>query len=105
MARPPPPSTGGDRAARRRAARSPEAGARAAPTEQDRRDAIEARIVAVVIVAAMVLWLGGLWLGGHFGWEARYAFLIDFAAIAAFVWSMVVMWRIWRRQASRSRSK
>jgi len=57
----------------------------------------EARLVAVVLAITMVLWMGGQWLGGRMGWETRFVFLLDLAAIAAFVWSLVVTWRIWRR--------
>ena len=74
--------------------------ARRHPTEAERRDAVHARLAATVIVVAMVLWLGLSWLGGRLGWDARYAFLIDLAAIAAFVWALAVTWRIWQRRRS-----
>lgn len=61
-------------------------------------DAAQMRLVAVVIAAAMVLWLALNWAGGHYGWAAKWAFLIDLAAIGAFVWSLLVTWRIWRRR-------
>ena len=77
----------------------------AAPTPADLRDGREARQVAVVMIATMALWLGGLWLGGHFGWAERFAFLFDFAALAGFVWVVVVMIRMWRRQSSRAGGK
>ncbi len=70
------------------------------PTEAERRDAGQARLAAAVIAATMILWLGLSWLGGRLGWEARYAFLIDLAAIAAFVWALAVTWRIWQRRRS-----
>lgn len=60
------------------------------------RMARQARLVAIVIAVTMLAWMGAQWAGGRFGWEARYAFLFDFAAIAAFVWAMVVTWQIWR---------
>ncbi|MRX50600.1 hypothetical protein GI374_09105 [Paracoccus sp. S-4012] len=69
-----------------------------APTEAERRDAGQARLVAVVMTAAMVLWLGLSWLGGRLGWDPAFAFLFDLAAIAAFVWSLAVTWRIWQRR-------
>jgi hypothetical protein len=52
--------------------------------------------VGIVLAATMMLWLGAQWLGGQMGWETRYVFLFDFAAIAAFVWAMVVTYQIWR---------
>ncbi|MEZ5778447.1 MAG: DUF5337 family protein [Paracoccaceae bacterium] len=58
----------------------------------------EARMVAVVIAATMILWLGAQWLGRREGWDASYAFLFDLAALAAFFWAMVAIWRIWQRQ-------
>lgn len=70
------------------------------PTEQDRSDARESRIVALVIAATVLLWLGAQWLGGRMGWDASYVFLADLAAIAAFIWALVVTWRIWQRQKS-----
>ena len=67
------------------------------PEPEDRSLAREARMVAVVIAATMLLWLGAQWLGGKGGWDARYVFLFDLAALAAFFWALVVIWRIWRR--------
>ncbi|MGR3454009.1 DUF5337 domain-containing protein [Pseudooceanicola sp.] len=54
------------------------------------------RIAAVVIAVTMVVWLVGTALVPWMGWEARYVFLIDMAAIAAFLWVFVVIWQIWR---------
>ncbi|MBC7141984.1 MAG: DUF5337 domain-containing protein [Rhodobacteraceae bacterium] len=68
------------------------------PEPEDRSLAREARMVAVVIAATMLLWLGAQWLGGKEGWDARYVFLFDLAALAAFFWALVVTWRIWQRQ-------
>lgn len=68
------------------------------PGQEDMRLAKEARLVAVVIALTMILWLGAQWLGGKAGWETRFVFLFDLAALAAFIWAMVVTWRIWRRQ-------
>lgn len=56
----------------------------------------QARLVAFVLAGTMLLWLGAQWLGGAMGWQPRFAFLFDFAALAAFVWAMVVTYRIWR---------
>ena len=56
----------------------------------------QGRLVAVVIALTLVGWVGGQWLGARFGWDARYVFLFDFAALAAFFWALVVTYRIWR---------
>ena len=60
--------------------------------------AAQARLVALVIAVTMILWLGAQWLGGRLGWETRFAFLFDLAAMAAFVWALVVTYRIWRKR-------
>ena len=67
------------------------------PGREDMALARDARLVAVVIAATMMLWLGAQWLGGRAGWDSRYVFLFDLAALAAFVWALVATWRIWRR--------
>lgn len=54
------------------------------------------RLVATVIIVTMVLWMGASVLGGRLGLEARYAFLIDLAALAAFGWALVVLFWTWR---------
>jgi hypothetical protein len=69
-----------------------------APQDEDRQLAREARMVAVVIAATMLIWLGAQWLGGQRGWDPSLVFLFDLAALAAFFWALVVIWRIWRRQ-------
>lgn len=62
------------------------------------RDSAQMRLAAVVIAAAMIGWLVLNLAGQHYGWAPRWAYLIDLAAIGAFVWSLLVTWRIWRRR-------
>ena len=64
--------------------------------ERARARAAKMRLVGSVIALTALVWLGAQWLGGKLGWEARYVFLFDFAAIAALVWSLVVTFQIWR---------
>ena len=64
----------------------------------DRRLAGQARLAAVVIAATMILWMGAQWLGGELGLPARYVFLFDLMALAAFLWALVVTWTIWRKR-------
>lgn len=68
----------------------------AAPKGRDHALVREAQMVAVVIAATAILWLGAQWLvePGN-----RLMFLFDLAALAAFIWALVVTWRIWRRSA------
>ncbi len=66
--------------------------------DQDRKDAYQTRLVALVIAGTMIFWFGAQWLGGVMGLQPRFAFLADFAALAGFIWALVVTLRIWRRR-------
>ena len=57
-----------------------------------------ARVVALVLVAAMGSWLGLQWLGGAMGWPPGLAFALDLAALAAFAWALAATYGIWRRR-------
>ncbi len=65
-------------------------------TSKDEQLARKARVVAVVIAATMVMWMGAQWLGGKTGMETRFAFLFDLAALAALFWALIVTYQIWR---------
>lgn len=65
---------------------------------RDRQTARQARVVAMVIAATMILWMVAQWVGGELGLEARYAFLFDFLALAGFMWAMIVTYQIWRKR-------
>ena len=56
----------------------------------------QARLVAIVLIATVVLWLGAQKVGGEMGWPPKFVLLFDFAALAGFVWALVVTYRIWR---------
>ena len=66
------------------------------PDPKDQWRAAQARLVALVLAGTMILWMGAQWLGGQMGWDTRYVFLFDFAAIAAFFSALVVTYQIWR---------
>lgn len=57
---------------------------------------VQARLAAFVLAGTMILWMAAQWLGGQLGWPVRFVFLFDMLAGAAFVWTMVVTWRLWR---------
>ena len=65
-------------------------------TERERRQAKTARMVALVLCATVVLWLALQWVGGRLGWAPRFVFLFDLAALAAFLWAMIVTIGLWR---------
>jgi hypothetical protein len=64
--------------------------------DRDRRMARKGRTVGVVIAATMLIWMAAQWLGAQMEWPIRFVFLFDLAAIAAFVWALVVTYQIWR---------
>lgn len=66
--------------------------------EQEMQLARQARMVAIVIAVTMIAWLGAQWLGREMGLAGRYALLFDLAALAAFFWSLVVIFQIWRKR-------
>ena len=63
-------------------------------------DARRVRLIAAVLMATMVAWMLASWAGGFYGWPARWAFLFDFLALAAFAWALIVTWRLWRARRS-----
>lgn len=69
-----------------------------ARTDPEERRAAEARKLALTLVATMGLWLGAQYLGAAMGWDGRIALAFDFAALAAFTWTLVGTYRIWRQR-------
>lgn len=55
-----------------------------------------ARVASIVILVTMVIWMGASWIGGQIGLPTRYAFLFDFAALAALFWALVVLFQVWK---------
>lgn len=62
----------------------------------DIRTARKARMVGIVMAVTMVLWMGLQYAGGRLGLPARFVFLFDLAALAAFFWALVVVFQIWK---------
>lgn len=69
------------------------------PEEQAR--VMQARTAAIVVAATMVLWIGANFAGRQMGLPVRYVFLIDFVALAAFFWALVVGVRLWRARQTK----
>ena len=65
-------------------------------TAREQSLARRTRVAAMVIAATMLLWMGAQFVGGRIGLAPRFAFLFDLAAIAAFVWAMIVLYQIRR---------
>ncbi len=56
------------------------------------------RLASIVILVAMLGWMSITFLGGKIGLPVRFAFLADFAALAAFAWALIVLFRVWRQR-------
>ena len=70
------------------------------PPDRDEELALarQGRYAALVIAGAALLWLAAQALAPAVGLTTRYALLIDLFALAAFVWALIVTYRIWRRR-------
>ncbi|MEO0357267.1 MAG: DUF5337 domain-containing protein [Pseudomonadota bacterium] len=69
--------------------------------DHDTRNARKGQTAALVIAGAMVFWLLANVFGPQWGLPIKYAFLIDFAVMAAMIWALVLTYQIWRaRQTS-----
>lgn len=60
------------------------------------QNARKGRVAAIVIAVSMMLWIAAQALGRRLGLPDHYAFLFDFAALAALLWALVVTYQIWR---------
>jgi len=58
----------------------------------------QGKLAAVVVAVTAVLWLALQWIAPQLGLAGNYAYLIDFFALAAFAWAIIVGVRIWRRR-------
>ena len=68
-------------------------------TNPDPKMLLQARLtrrVALVIAGTMVLWLLLQLIGAQYGWPLRYALLVDMAAMAGFIWALIVTYQLWR---------
>ncbi|GLT10562.1 DUF5337 domain-containing protein [Sulfitobacter sp. PR48] len=64
--------------------------------QSDKAQSRKGQTVALVIAGTMLIWLAANWAGPALGLPGRYALLIDFAALAALFWSLVVAYQLWQ---------
>ena len=62
----------------------------------------KARTASIVICCTAVLWLGLQLFAQQLNLAGRYAFLFDFAALAALFWAMVVLYQVRRARAEQT---
>ena len=64
---------------------------------KERRGEIrQGRVVGLIIAVTMLIWVLAQSLGSYLGLPGRYALLIDFLAMVAFLWAIIsgiLMWR------------
>jgi len=67
-------------------------------TPQTKREprALAAKRIGLALVGTMAIWLLLQEIGAQYGWPPRYALLADLFALAAFTWTMVATYRLWR---------
>ncbi len=56
----------------------------------------QTKLASYVMLASVVVLMGGSWIGGQLGLPVRYAFLFDFIALAGFAFAMITLFRVWR---------
>ena len=64
--------------------------------EKDHIQAKRGRTASLVIAGAMLIWLAMQWAAVQLDISSRYMLLLDFAVMAAMVWSLIVTFQIWR---------
>ena len=73
---------------------------------KERRGEIrQGRVVGLVIAVTMLIWILAQSLGSYLGLPGRYALLIDFLAMAAFLWAIISGLLMWRSRRITGNSK
>ena len=64
--------------------------------DRDAAIARKGRTAGLVIALTVTIWVAAQWVGPALGVPLRWAFLVDFTALAALFWALVVTYQIWR---------
>lgn len=73
--------------------------------KESRREAKQGRVVGLVIAISMVIWILAQSLGPYLGLPGRYAILIDFLALVAFLWAIISGMLMWRSRRIKRNEK
>jgi len=73
--------------------------------KESRREAKQGRVVGLVIAISMVIWILAQSLGPYLGLPGRYAILIDFLALVAFLWAIISGMLMWRSRPTKRNEK
>ena len=73
---------------------------------RERRGEIrQGRVVGLVVAVTMLIWILAQSLGSYLGLPGRYALLIDFLAMVAFLWAIISGILIWRSRRTTRNNK
>ena len=73
--------------------------------KESRREAKQGRVIGLVIAISMVIWILAQSLGPYLGLPGRYAILIDFLALVAFLWAIISAMLMWRSRRTKRNEK
>ena len=57
--------------------------------KESRSEIRQGRVVGLVIAVTMLVWILAQSLGSYLGLPGRYALLVDFLAMVAFLWALI----------------
>ena len=73
---------------------------------RERRGEIrQGRVVGLVVAVTMLIWILAQSLGSYLGLPGRYALLIDFLAMVAFLWAIISGILMWRSRLTKRNNK
>lgn len=59
-------------------------------------DTRRGRMISLVIAGVALAWIGATALGAQLGWSQRTRALFDLVAVAGFLWSLWLIYGLWR---------
>ena len=73
--------------------------------KESRGEMRQGRVVGSVIAVTTLIWILAQSLGSYLGLPGRYALLIDFLALVAFLWAIISGILLWRSRPIKRNNK
>lgn len=70
----------------------------AKPVPKNAAERAQVKLVSITLIVTMGGWLLLQMIGGAYGWPPRFIFLFDLAALAGFLFALIITYRIWRKR-------
>ena len=70
----------------------------AKPDPKNAAERAQVKLVSITLIVTMGGWLLLQMIGGAYGWPPRFIFLFDLAALAGFLFALIITYRIWRKR-------